>query len=200
MAISHREARDRSEGRDEAALRCRFCLARCSGWPGTTLLRARSWSCQGVVPRAPTIENEGSAPRVDLCLGGNGDVQFRELGVDDLGEILERFRSAQKAAVDKKAGVSSHSQGLRFRDVRIHELVELRIDRIHAAEGEVVEDQQIGPQQLAQQLLLRVAGPSLVQLLEQAIGADEQDVVAGPACGVAERRGQVSLSYSRLPL
>ena len=75
------------------------------------------------------------------------------------------------------------------------DLVEVaRLAGIEATQAEVVEDEDVGGQEPAQHLLAAVVGPRLVQSLEHVVGAQEEDVVAGPAGGVAEGRGEVGLS------
>jgi len=79
-------------------------------------------------------------------------------------------------------------------------LVEVaRLLRAQAAQAEVVEDEQIGGEQPAEDLLGRVVGARLVQGLEHAVGAEEEHVAAGPAGGVAQRAGEEGLAHAHGP-
>jgi len=67
---------------------------------------------------------------------------------------------------------------------------------VQAAQPKIVHDQQIGGQQSAQRFVLGVIGPGLAQFLEEGIGAQEQDLVAGPTGGMTQGGSQEGLAHS----
>ena len=65
---------------------------------------------------------------------------------------------------------------------------------IEAAQSEVVDDEDVGGEQAAQDFLGRVIGAGLVQALQEVIGAQEAHLVAGATGRVAEGTGQEGLA------
>lgn len=61
---------------------------------------------------------------------------------------------------------------------------------IEAPQAEVVDDQDVGGEQAAQDLLGRVIGAGLKEALEEVVGAKEAHLVSGTAGGVAESAGE----------
>lgn len=65
---------------------------------------------------------------------------------------------------------------------------------VEAAQGEVVDDEDVGREQTAEDLLGGVIGTRLVEFAQEVIGAQEQDIATGAAGGVAERTGEKRLA------
>jgi len=66
--------------------------------------------------------------------------------------------------------------------------------RVESAQAEVVDDEHVGSEQPPQHLLGGVIGPGLVQHLEEAIGTQEEHVLAGAAGRVSECRSEEGLA------
>lgn len=64
---------------------------------------------------------------------------------------------------------------------------------VEAAQAEIVDDQDVGSQQSAQDFVGGVVGARLVEALQEVIGAQEADLMTGAAGRVAEGTGQKSL-------
>ena len=65
-----------------------------------------------------------------------------------------------------------------------------RLLGIEAAQREVVDDEDVGSEEAAEHPLGGVIGAGLVEVLEEVVGAQEEDVAAGAAGGVSQRAGE----------
>jgi len=61
---------------------------------------------------------------------------------------------------------------------------------VETAQAEVVDDEHVGGEQTTQHFLGGVIGTGLVEALEEVIGTQEADLVAGTAGGVAKSAGE----------
>jgi len=69
----------------------------------------------------------------------------------------------------------------------------IRLLGVETAQGEVIDDEDVGREQAAEDLVGGVVGPRLVQILQEVVGPQEEDVAPGPACRVAERASEKGL-------
>jgi len=65
---------------------------------------------------------------------------------------------------------------------------------VEAAQREVIDDEDVGREQTAEDLLGGVVGARLVEFSQEVIGTQEQDVATGAAGGVAKRAGEKRLA------
>jgi hypothetical protein len=68
------------------------------------------------------------------------------------------------------------------------------LEGVHASEGEVVNDEQLGDEEATEGLVVRVVSAGAKQLFEQIVSTNEQDLETGATGGVAEGTCQESLS------
>jgi hypothetical protein len=74
------------------------------------------------------------------------------------------------------------------------DLVEVaRLLGVEPAESEVIDDQDVGREQAAEDLVGGVIGARLVERLQEMVGAQEEDVAPGSALRVTERTGEEGL-------
>ena len=73
------------------------------------------------------------------------------------------------------------------------QLVEVaRLDRVEAAETEIVEDEDVGRDEFSQELAGARVRAGLVELAEEVIDTDSEDVPPRPAGGVSQGRGEMT--------
>ena len=70
------------------------------------------------------------------------------------------------------------------------------LDPVEGPQAEVVNDEQVGTDEPAKNLVGGVVGPRLEQLLEQGVGAGEEHLLAGAAGRVAQGTGQEGLAHA----
>lgn len=82
-----------------------------------------------------------------------------------------------------------------------HELVDVRrLGRVECGEGEVVEDEQVDPQQAAQLGVVGGVQAGCPEALEEPVGPSDEDAPPAPAGDVPEGRGEVGLADPTGPM